>query len=329
MDEIKIAVLGLGRIGMRHIEIILRLKNFKLVATIDPVKPKLPDISHYRNLDDFLKAGEEVDLVVICTPNGLHASQATKCIRRGYHVIIEKPMALDSASANEVIETALVHDRKVFCVMQNRFSPVSQWLKDCIAKNRLGEIYMVDVQCYWNRDERYYITDGKQHSWHGKAELDGGPLYTQFSHFVDMVYWLFGNWTDIYASLGSFRNRKYTDFEDSGQVSFRLKDKILGSFSYTNATYSQNLLSAITIIAEKGSIRVGGQYMQELISYNIQDYEIPLDTLRAIERPPYNNHINIYENVHEVLKDGKKISTDAYEGMKVVSIIENIYKDKR
>lgn len=328
-SEINIAVLGTGRIGRRHIEIILRLKNFKLVATIDPEKSDYPEIQHYHTLEEFFQAGESVDLVVICTPNGLHAGQAVLCIKRGYHVVIEKPMALDSASANEVIETALMHDKKVFCVMQNRFSPISAWLKDCIDKKRLGEIYMVDVQCYWNRDARYYLPEGSPHSWHGKTDLDGGPLYTQFSHFVDMVFWLFGNWTDIHASLECFRNREYTEFEDSGNISFRLGHKTLGNFAYTNAAYNQNLLSSLTIIGENGSIRVGGQYMQELLYCNIKNYEVPMETRRAFERPTPHNHVHIYENVYEALNNREDVSTTAYEGMKVVHIIESIYKGSR
>lgn len=328
MKEIRIAVLGTGRIGKRHIDIIQRLKSFKLVATIDPKSSNIVEVIHHRSLESFLKAGENVDLVVICTPNGMHASQAIQCIRHGYHVLIEKPMALDSASANEVIEAAILSDRKVFCVMQNRYSAVSKWLKSIIERDRLGDIYMVDVQCYWNRDERYYLEDGNRHNWHGRSELDGGPLFTQFSHFVDMIYWLFGNWTDIHASLACFRNRDYTDFEDSGHINFKLRDKILGSFSYTNATYHQNLMSEVTIIAERGSIRVGGQYMQELITCDVQDYEIPMETKRKMERSLFNNHLHIYENVHDVFFEGKEISTDAYAGMKVVSIIENIYNFK-
>ncbi len=326
MKEIKIAILGLGRIGQRHSNIIRRLKNFKLEAYIDPRERQVQDISHFSSLEEFFAADIDIDLVVICTPNGFHAAQAVQCIEHGYHVIIEKPMALNTASAEQIIETALHHNKRVFCVMQNRYSAVSTWLKECIENNRLGEIYFVDIQCYWNRDNRYYLEQNKQHDWHGSAQMDGGPLFTQFSHFIDTVYWLLGDWKDIYSTRECFRNKAYTDFEDTGIINFRLGEKTLGNFTYSTAVYKHNLMSAITILAEKGSIRVGGQYMQELLSCEIEDYEIPMETLQAMERVPADNHIHIYENVYDVLYHEKSISTNAYEGMKVVQIIERIYK---
>lgn len=323
---VKVAVLGMGRIGKRHCDIVRRLKNFKLASTIDPQEENELNIPHFRSFNEFLDSDIDTDLIAICTPNGLHSSQAVQCLKNNYHVLVEKPMALTSHSAEIVIETALQKNRRVFCVMQNRYSPISQWLKECLDEKLLGDIYMVDVQCYWNRDERYYLENGNRHAWHGDAELDGGPLFTQFSHFVDMVYWLFGEWQNIRSSRRSFRNKEYTAFEDSGIIQFDLDGGAMGTFSYSTATYDRNLMSALTIIAENGTIRVGGQYMQELITEDIATYEMPMEWQREIERPSTDNHIHIYENIYDVLYDNKSISTNAYEGMKVVEIIEQVYE---
>lgn len=323
--ELQVAVLGMGRIGKRHCKIIDRLKHFNLAATIDPRGEKWEDVEHFTSLHDFLHSENSVDIVAICTPNGLHAPQAILCLKNGFHVLIEKPMALNTESAEEIITRASRHKKQVFCVMQNRYSPVACWLKEILESEALGEIYMVDVRCYWNRDERYYRLGENNHAWHGDATLDGGPLFTQFSHFVDMVYWLFGDWKEINSLRESYRNGEYTEFEDTGVVNFRLGKKTLGNFSYTTASYDKNLLNAVTIIAENGNIRIGGQYMQDLISCDIEDYEIPMEIRRRIERSSFNNHIRVYENVYEVLLENTSITTNAYEGKKVVNIIDRVY----
>lgn len=326
-STIHIAVLGMGKIGKRHCNLIKRLKHFKLTATIDPHSRQESEEPHYRSFNEFLESGIEVDLIAICTPNGLHATQAIQCLKNDYHVLVEKPLALSTSSAEVIIKTAQQYDKKVFCVMQNRYSPVSQWLNECVEKYLLGDIYMVDVQCYWNRDERYYLPDGSKHAWHGDAELDGGPLFTQFSHFVDLVYWLFGEWKNIHASRRCFRNVEYTAFEDSGFIQYDLDEGALGSFSYSTATYSKNLMSTLTILAENGTVRVGGQYMQELLSFDIAAYEMPMQWQRRIDRPRTENHFHIYENIYDVLYENKPISTSAHEGMQVVKIIEEVYNN--
>lgn len=217
--------------------------------------------------------------------------------------------------------------KNLFCVMQNRYSPPSVWIKEIIENNILGEVFMVQLNCFWNRDDRYY----KPGNWKGNNELDGGTLFTQFSHFIDIMYWLFGDIKDIQAKFNDFTHKHSTDFEDSGLVNFNFVNGGMGSISYSTAIWDINLESSMTVIGKNGSVKIGGQYMNEVEYCHIKDYTMP-------ELPPSNpandygtykgsaaNHHFIIENVVDTLKGRTTITTNALEGLKVVDIIERIY----
>ena len=219
--NIKFAILGLGHIGKRHAEMIKRNDEAELVALIeidetkhDELKKLFGGVPIFNSVDEFNSSTTKCDVINIATPNGLHAAQALQAIETGHHVVIEKPMGLSKTECENVIYKALHHSKHVFCVMQNRYSPPSEWLKKIVTDGTLGDIYMVQVNCYWNRDDRYYKNTG----WHGTKELDGGTLFTQFSHFIDLMYWVFGDIEDIQAKFSDFNHADLTDFEDSGFV---------------------------------------------------------------------------------------------------------------
>jgi predicted dehydrogenase len=245
--------------------------------------------------------------------------------------VVEKPMALTKAGCERIIYEALHHHKQVFCVMQNRYSPPSVWLKEVLRRKLLGDIFMVQINCYWNRDERYY--SGR--NWHGTSALDGGTLFTQFSHFIDIMFWLFGDIQNINGRFNSFNHTHLTDFEDSGLVNFEFVNGGMGCINFSTSVWNENLESSITIIAEKGTVKVGGQYMNDVEVCNIKDYTMPV--LPPSNPPndygPYKgsaaNHHYIFENVVEVLKGRAAITTNALEGLKVVEIIEKIYELKK
>lgn len=331
-NKIKFAVIGCGHIGKRHAEMIHRNDNCELVALVDVKDKSVLNIDQYNvpffsSLEDLLQSGLDIDVINIATPNGFHAEQALKCLEAKKHVVLEKPMALTKADAEKVIFKALQVHRQVFAVMQNRYSPPSIWLKELLESGRLGEIYMVQINCYWNRDERYY----KKDSWHGKADLDGGTLFTQFSHFIDLMYWYFGDITNIQAKFKDFNHQNMTDFEDSGFVSFDFINGGMGALNYSTSVWDKNLESSITVIAENGSLKVGGQYMNEVEYCHIKDYVMPelAPTNPGNDYGAYKgsaaNHHYIIENVVDVLQGRSTITTNALEGLKVVDIIERIY----
>lgn len=333
-QKIKFAIIGCGHIGKRHATMVLRNQDAELVALVDPQNKselslnEFESIPFFHTLDEALKSNIQIDVVAICSPNGLHSDQAKMALDHGCHVVCEKPMGLSKDKCESVIYNALQQSKQVFCVMQNRYSPPSVWIKDVIEKQLLGKIFMVHINCYWNRDDRYYTKS----NWKGDQKLDGGTLFTQFSHFIDIMYWLFGDIKNIQGKFADFNHSQLTDFEDSGLVNFEFLNGGLGSINYSTSVWNKNLESSMTIIGEKGSVKIGGQYMNEVEYCHIENYEMP-------ELPPSNpandygaykgsaaNHHLIIENVVDSLNNKTKPTTNALEGLKVVEIIERIYE---
>lgn len=337
-QKIRFAVVGCGHIGKRHAEMVKREEGAELVALCD-IRPQEElgienyPVPFFSNMSDLLQAGLDLDVINICVPNGLHAQLAIQALETGHHVVIEKPMALTLADAEKVVYTSLKYRKQVFCVMQNRYSPPSVWIKEMVESGRLGKIYMVQLNCYWNRDDRYYKPGG----WHGDAQLDGGTLFTQFSHFIDIMYWLFGDICNIQARFADFNHQHSTAFEDSGFVNFCFVNGGMGCLNYSTAVWDKNMESSMLIIAENGSVKIGGQYMNEVEYCHIKDYDMPelAPTNPGNDYGPYKgsaqNHNFVIRNVVNVLsgKPGEMITTNVLEGMKVVDIIQRIYAEKK
>ncbi len=339
--KIKFAVVGCGHIGKRHATMISRNEHCELIAMVD-INEALSEavteefkVPFYNSTEAFYESRPDVDVVCICTPNYLHAKQAEDAIDNGCHAVIEKPMGLNKLECESVVYKALQTNKLVFCVMQNRYSPPSLWLKETIDSGILGSIYLVQINCFWNRDERYYEPKGQKHPWKGVKKTDGGTLFTQFSHFIDVMYWLFGDILNINARFFDFNHAESTEFEDSGIVNFDFIKGGSGLLNFSTSVWNKNLESSITIIAEKGTIKVGGQYMNEVEYCHIEGYEMP-------ELPPSNpandygtykgsaaNHHFIIENVVDTLSNKTTATTNALEGMKVVDIIERIYNSTK
>lgn len=332
MSKFKFAVIGMGHIGKRHAQMIKNNPDAELIAAVDvnlALKEEIESqfaCQFFNSVEELMASDLKIDVINVCTPNGYHAEHAIKALDRNCHVVVEKPMGLTKAACEQVIYKSLQAHKHVFCVMQNRYSPPSAWLKQVLTEERLGKIFMAQINCYWNRDERYY----KKGGWKGTLDLDGGPLFTQFSHFLDIMYWLLGDIQDIQARFENF-NHAYTPFEDSGSVNFKFINGGIGVLNYSTSMWDKNLESSITIIGEKGSIKVGGQYMDKVEYCHIENYTMP-------ELPPSNppndygaykgsaaNHHYVIENVVDTLKGKTSATTNALEGLKVVEIIERIY----
>lgn len=334
-EKINFAVVGCGHIGKRHAEMITRDPHSRLVALCD-VKPREAlgldayEVPYFTDIRAMLEAVPEIDVVNICTPNGLHVPLSLAVLDHNKHVVCEKPMGLTKADCEAVLGKALQKHRYLFGVMQNRYSPPSQWIKEMVEEKRLGEIFLVQVNCYWNRDGRYY----KPGSWKGTADMDGGTLFTQFSHFLDIMYWLFGDIADIQGRFADFNHKDLTAFEDSGLVNFRFLNGGMGCLNYSTSVWDKNLESSLTIIGSKGSVKIGGQYMDQVEYCHVQDYTMPelAPTNPANDYGAYkgsaSNHHYIIENVVDTLKNNKPMTTNALEGLKVVDIIERIYQKR-
>ena len=283
----------------------------------------------YQSIDEFLeKDNGKSDVVNIATPNGFHTRYAIRCLEAGYHVVIEKPMGLSVDECEAVIHAELKTGKQVFVVKQNRYSPPSEWLKKIISESIIGDVLMVQTNCYWNRDRRYY----EPSAWKGTREQDGGALFTQFSHFVDIMYWVFGDIVNPKAVVKNFTHPELNDFDDSGFAQFEFMNGGIGSINFSTSCWDKNMESSITVVGTKGCFKIGGQYMNEIEYCHIDGYEKPVlsPTNPPNDYGPYKgsaaNHHYIIENVYNTLVKGEKPTATSLDGLKVVGIIEKIYR---
>lgn len=330
------AVIGLGYIAHRHLAMIEANKEMELVAMADvraQSKCDVPtDVPFFSSIDEMLDAMTDIDVLSICTPNGYHADIAVKALSRGVNVLMEKPMALSTADVKRIGDAASTSGAQVVSVFQNRYTPTSQWLKKIVSDGTLGSLTSIVVNCQWNRDERYY----KPGSWHGTAALDGGTLFTQFSHYIDILLWLVGDIDILHATFADHAHKETTDFEDTGAFTFKTqRDGAIGTFNYTTAVPAENLESSITLIGTRGSVKVGGQYMSDVLLCKIPGYEMP--QLPA-PNPPNDygaykgsaaNHCYVFDNIADVLLRDAIPTADYDDGAAVVSVIERVYALRR
>ena len=328
--KLRFALVGCGRIAQRHAEHIEKIGE--LAAVCDIEESKAVELSEkynskaYFSLDTMLSELQDVDVISICSPNGMHASHSISALNAGFHVLCEKPMAISVADCGEMIKTAERNNKRLFAIKQNRFNPPVAAVKKAIEENRLGKIYSIQLSCFWNRNKDYY-----KNSWKGTKDMDGGTLYTQFSHFIDLLYWLIGDVRDAHAFIRNFGHSDIIEFEDTGAVIVEFYSGIIGTINYTVNSYKKNMEGSLTIFAEKGTVKIGGQYLNELEYQSIEGFEIkdlPLGNTPnnyGTYMGSMSNHDKVYANLVEVLNDNAAISANSFEGLKTVEIIDKIY----
>ena len=328
-------LVGCGRIGQRHAAHISTYGQLQAVCDVDATKANELANQYgckaYYTIVDLLQNEPAMQVVSICTPNGLHAMHSIAALNAGLHVLCEKPLAISVYDSGEMIKAAERANRRLFVIKQNRFNPPVAAVKRAIDAGHLGKIYSLQLSCFWNRNAGYY----QDSLWKGTKALDGGTLYTQFSHFIDLLYWMFGDVNEVAAYTSNYAHRDIIEFEDTGVVILRFYSGIIGTLNYTVNAYQKNMEGSLTIFGEKGTVKIGGQYLNELEYQNIQDYEIK--NLPAGNKPnsyggyegSMSNHAQVYENVIRVLQGNDVISTSGFEGLKTVEIIDKIYRAAR
>ncbi len=334
MSKIKFAIIGCGRIAQRHAE---HINNYgELVAVCDIVSGKATALAEkyhakqYSTAEELLSNEKTVDVVSICSPNGLHATHAIAALKAGYHVLVEKPMALTVYDCGEMIKAAEHANKRLFAIKQNRFNPPVAAVKEAIDKGILGKIYSIQLSCFWNRNKDYY-----ENSWKGTKDMDGGTLFTQFSHFIDLLYWMIGDVKRAYALTANFSHQGIIDFEDTGAIALEFQSGAIGTINYTVNSYKKNMEGSLTIFAEKGTVKIGGQYLNELEYQSIENFEFK-DLPKGNTANNYgtyvgsmSNHDKVYQNLIDVLQNGTSISTNSFEGLKTVEIIDKIYQSAK
>lgn len=331
--KIRIAVVGCGRIAKNHFgSIESHADNLELVAVCDNNATVLQchaeqyRVPGYAHLEDMLKA-EDLDLVALCTPSGLHPSQAVAAARHGVTVMTEKPMATrwqDGLRMVKACDEAGVH---LFVVKQNRRNATLQLLKRTVEEKRFGKIYMVLINVFWTRPQEYYDSA----KWRGTWELDGGAFMNQASHYVDLIDWLIGPVESVHAMTATLA--RDIQVEDSGVLNIRWRSGALGSMNVTMLTYPKNLEGSITILGEKGTVRVGGVAVNDI---QIWDFAEPRDYDSKIKEANYETtsvygfgHPLYYGNVISVLRGEAEPETDGREGLRSLEVLIAAYLSAR
>lgn len=325
-------LVGCGAIAPKHIREIQRTGLLVAVCDTDPAR--LSEYMHTYHVpgstsfNELIRKKIEADIVVICTPNGYHASQSIEAMQHGYHVICEKPMAILSKDASNMLQVAEELDRSLTIVKQNRFNGPIVQLKDWITSGKSGKIFSISMNCLWNRNDAYYTSS----NWRGTTELDGGILYTQFSHYIDFLYWIFGEVDEIKSLSSNVHHHRVMSLADQGVVVLKFNSGPLGTLHYSINAYEKNMESSLTVLAERGSVRIGG------LSCNTFEYQHVsgasfINSSTTTEFNQYNaysgsssNHHFVYDHALKGIASGSYDTQSAFEAMKAVELIERIYK---
>lgn len=331
--KIKIALVGCGRIAKNHFQAIEQHKdNLTLTAVcdIDPVAAKQAseqyNVKAYLSLQDMLRECD-ADIVTLCTPSGLHPSQAVCVAESGRHVLTEKPMATRWADGLRMVKACDEANVRLFVVKQNRLNATLQLLKKAIDKNRFGKIYMANINVFWTRPQDYYDQGG----WRGTWELDGGAFMNQASHYVDLIHWLLGPVESVQAMMGTLERK--IEAEDTGVLNLRWRHGAMGSVSVTMLAYPKNYEGSITILGEKGTVRIGGVAVNEVQTW---EFEKPLPEDAEIHDASYQTtsvygfgHPLYYNNVINSLKGIEKPLVDGREGLTSLELLIAAYRAAR
>ncbi len=328
MAENQFVIIGCGKIAPRHAAEIV--KHGHLAAVCDIVPEKANELARQYNCKAYFHPDELIDgeknkgIAAICTPNGLHAAHSIRFLKAGYHVLCEKPMSISVSEAECMIQAAKECNKKLFVVKSTRYNPAIAGLKKLLEQKKLGELYSFQLNCFWNRPPAYYAG-----SWKG-TELDGGTLFTQFSHYIDALLWLFGDVKNLNGYRKNLNHKNIILSEDSGSVSLEMQNGMIGGLNWSVNAFKENMEVSLSVIAEKGSIKLGGRYMNK-IEYQLTDESIHLDIPETGTANNYgfykgsmSNHDKVYENLVKTLKNDNHPFTGAADGLRTVALIERI-----
>ena len=328
----RIALVGCGRISKNHFDAIDKIDGLELVAVCDsdPIRAEQAaqeqGVACFTSYEKMLKDAK-ADVITIATPSGLHADQGVAAAVAGKHVVMEKPMAISLTGADALVHACDKAGVQLFVVKQNRLNPPIQLLKHAVDKNRFGRIYMASCTVHWARPQEYY----DQAPWRGTWEFDGGAFMNQASHYVDLIQWLMGPVESVMAKTATLARRIET--EDSGVAILKFRSGALGSIEVTMLAYPRNLEGSITVLGEKGSVKIGGTAVNKVDYWQFAEYDDDDKLIELVETNPPNvyglGHQGYYRNVLAVLRGEAKPDTDGRAGRKSLELILGIYESAK
>lgn len=335
MKVYNFGVIGCGRIAPAHIEAITNLKDAHLIGITDIITQKAEELGKKFNTPVYtnkeLIHNPDVDVISICTPNGTHTDIAREALRAGKHVLIEKPLSLSLEDFDDLVKVAQQTQKKIFAVKQVRYNPPLIALKSLLEHNGLGKIYSASLIIRWNRPEKYYT----ESNWKGTKKMDGGGLLTQGIHYIDILQWLLGPVEKVFGIIDTKAHN--IEIEDVANAILVFKTGVFANIEFTLCTYSKNLECSITLLGEKGSVKVGGTAVNELEMWDVEN--IPKPQLRPGLKPNMYasglyygscpNHIFTYIDLIKSLNNEKNNAVNYMEARKTIEIIMAIYESAK
>ena len=330
--RVRVALLGCGRISRNHLEAIAKVEELELVAVADTDRSRAEEAGASSGVPGFASLNEMLaavpsDLVTICTPSGLHPQHGILAAQAGRHVLTEKPMAISLAAADDLVQACDSAGVHLFVVKQNRLNPAIQLLRRAVEKGRFGRIYMANTTVRWTRPQEYY----DQESWRGTWEFDGGAMMNQASHYVDLMQWLVGPVESVMAQTATQARR--IEAEDSGVAILKFRSGALGVIEVSVLTYPRNLEGSITILGEKGSVKIGGTAVNRVEHWQFESYDDDdklVDTANTSPPTVYGfGHEGYYRNLLPVLRGQARPDTDGRAGRKSLELILGIYESAK
>lgn len=318
MQKIRYILIGCGHVAKRHLDIIVETGKLVAVCDTDEVIAENTaaqyDVPFYTSLDQLIQHAS-ADVAVVCTPNGLHADHTISLLENSFNVLVEKPMALSVKDAEKMIDAAKKCQQHLFTVLQNRFNPAVQAVYKAIQRKELGKLFSVQVNCFWNRDHDYYA----DHAWHGDEKLDGGVLFNQFSHFIDLLGWCFGPIQQLSAIMQN-TNHQYTSLRaDEGAVLMQFENGMVGTLQFSVNSFRKNMEGSLTLLAEKGTIKIGGTYLDTIV---YAETERPL----LVEQDQTNSPLQkVYQSMIRTLQNGATFYASPEESLATIKLIEQIH----
>jgi predicted dehydrogenase len=331
-EPLKFALVGCGRIAPRHIDALKHAKGAQLVAVCDSrierarqIAQKESSVRAYGSLADMLSEERSVDVVSILTPSGMHAEHAIQAARAGKHVVVEKPMALRLEDADRMLETCDRAGIKLFVVQQNRYNVAVQQARQALDAGRFGRLLLGTVRVRWCRRQEYYDHD----SWRGTWALDGGVFANQASHHIDLLQWMFGSVSSVFARTAQFLAR--IEAEDTGVAVLKFQTGALGLVEATTATRPRDLEGSLSILGERGTVEIGGFAVNEMRVWQFEEQSPMDETVRLVSRESPPNvygfgHRAYIQNVVDSLCARGSALVDGFEGRKSLELIHAIYE---
>lgn len=331
--KIRFALVGCGRIAQNHFAAIKQHGDHAELVGVCDINPtalaeavKTTGAKPFNSLKEML-ANCDADVFILTTPSGLHPDQAIEIAQAGRSVVTEKPMATRLADGKRMVKACDEAGVRLFVVKQNRRNATLQLLKKAIEQKRFGKIYMVNLNVFWTRPQSYY----DQGAWRGKWEYDGGAFMNQASHYVDLIEWLIGPLESLQAYTATLE--RDIEAEDTGVISLRWRNGALGSMNVTMLTYPKNLEGSITILGEKGTVRIGGMAVNEVQHWEFAESDPDDEKVKAASYETTSvygfGHPLYYDNVIKVMRGEAEPETDGREGLKSLEVIIATYLSAR